>query len=217
VRNLLHIPIIHDEVDLGSAGSALGRRGADMAGKRRWALHRETVCRFWESVGDYLSQFDSSKMRVYQDGVPVDGTMGRRIVEEGARRGSRNYQLVLELLDNYAQLQAAEHPTLLLQEYANLRAEGRQAPSPEQRAHLLEERDSYIAQVINSTLQEGDVGVLFIGAGHNVGRDLASDICVREVKDAGKVHLYIQELLLGNGFAKIEALARYVAAPVDVS
>ena len=217
MRNLLHIPVIHDEVDLGSAGPALGRRSAGQAGERRWALHRETVCRFWESVGDYLSRFDSSKMRVYQDGVPVDGTMGRRIVEEGARRGSRNYQLVLKLLDNYAQLQAAEHPTLLLQEYANLRAEGRQAPSPEQRARLLEERDSYIAQVINSTLQEGDVGVLFIGAGHSLGRDLASDICVQEVKDADKVHLYIQELLLGNGFGKTEALARYVAAPVDVS
>ena len=217
MRNVLHIPIIHDEVDLGSAGPALSRRSAGQAGERRWALHRETVCRFWESVGDHLRQFDSRRMRVYQDGVPVDGTMGRRIVEEGAKRGSRNYRLVLELLNSGAQLEAAEHTTLLLQEYAYLHTEARQAPSPEQRAHLLEERDSYIAQVIDSTLQEGELGVLFIGAGHNVLGRVASDICVQEVKDADKIQLYIQELLLGNGFEKMEALARYVAAPVDVS
>jgi pheromone shutdown protein TraB len=154
-------------------------------------------------------------MRVYQDGLAVDGVVGRRAVEEGARRGSRNYQLVLELLNQGAQLQATEDPALLLEEHANLRAGGHQAPSPEAREHLLERRDTHIAHVISSTLQEGELGVLFVGAGHDVGVRLPPDVLVQSFKNPQKVRQYIYELLLGKGLRKVEALARYVAAPAN--
>lgn len=215
MRHLLYIPVIHDEADLGSSGPDLAHGSAALAGERRWAMHRETASQFWRSVGDYLCRFDARKMRVYQDGVAADGAAGRRIVEEGARRASRNYQLVLQLLNHGGQLQATEHPALLLQEHANLRAGGHQTPSPEQRERLLEGRDTYIADVIGSTLQDGELGVLFIGAGHNVLGRLASDICVQRVKDPDKLRLYIEELLLGNDSQNLEALAQYLAAPVD--
>jgi pheromone shutdown protein TraB len=179
-------------------------------------MHQETARRFWESVADYLSRLDSSNMRVYQDGLAADGAAGKRIVEEAARRGSKNYQLVLELLNHGAQLQATENPTLLVQELANLGAAGHESPSPEQRQYLLEERDTYIADVISSTLQAEELGVLFIGAGHDVLGRLAADIQVQTVKDPDKLRRYIQELLLARDSRKLEALARYVAAPVDV-
>lgn len=217
MRDLLYVPILHEEVDLGSSGPALARRGAAQAGERRWALHQETVRRFWESVTECLGRFDPRTMRIYQDGVPVDGALGRRIIDEGAGRGSRNYRLILDLLNRGAQLQAAEQPALLVQEYENLRSQGHQAPSLEQRERLLEERDVYIARVIDSTLRKGEMGVLFIGAGHDVLGHVASDIRVREAKDPGKLQLYISELLFGTDFGKVQALARYVAARVDVS
>jgi len=213
VRHLLYIPVIHDEADLGGAGPALAHRSAALAGEGRWVLHRETVRRFWESVQNYLRRFDPYTMRVYQDGLAVDGVVGRRIAEKGAGRGSRNYQLVLELLNQGAQLQATEDPALLLEEHANLVTGGSQAAPPEQREYLLEERDAYIAQVINSTLQEGELGVLFIGAGHDVGARLAHDVGVESFKDPEKIRQYIQELLLGSDARKLKALARYVAAP----
>jgi hypothetical protein len=171
---------------------------------------------FWERIADCLGRFDAGKMRVYQDGLAADGAVGKRIVEEGARRGSKNYQLVLELLSHGAQLQATEDPALLVRELANLGAAGRGSPSPEQRQYLLEERDTYIADVISSTLQEEALGVLFIGAGHDVLARLAADIQVQTVKDPDKLRMYIQELLLARDPGKLEVLARYLAAPVDV-
>lgn len=215
MRHLLYIPIIHEEADLGSSGPGLARSSATLAGERRWATHRETVSRFWEMVREYLSRFEACKMRVYQDGLAADGAVGKRIVEEGARQGSRNYQLVLDMLDDGAQLQVTEHVALLLQEHENLRAGERPAPSPEQRERLLEERDAYIADAIGSTLQEEELGVLFIGAGHDVLGRLAADILVQRVKDPGRVRLYVRELLLGRDSRKLKSLARYVAAPID--
>ncbi|MDP3064358.1 MAG: hypothetical protein Q8O40_14275 [Chloroflexota bacterium] len=217
MRQLLYIPIIHDEADLGSPGPDLAHSSAALAGERRWAMHRETVRRFWEMVRGYLSGYDARKMRVYQDGLAADGAVGKRIVEEGARRGSRNYQIVLELVANGAHLQATEHVALLLREHAQATAEGRPAPSPEQRERLLEERDTYIADVIGATLQEEELGVLFIGAVHNVLGRLATDIRVQTSKDPDKLRAYIHELLLGNDSRRLETLARYVAAPVDTS
>jgi pheromone shutdown protein TraB len=179
-------------------------------------MNRETASRFWQNVGDCLRRFDAPKMRLYQDGLAAGGTTGRRIVEEGSRRGSRNYQLVLHLLNLGAELQATERVALLLQEHANLRAESRQAPSPEQRQRLLEERDAYIADVIGSTLQEAELGVLFIGAGHHVLGRLAADIRVQTAKDPDKLRMYMQELLLATDSRNLDALARYVAAPVEL-
>ena len=216
MRHLLYIPVIHDEADLGSSGPDLAHGSAALAGERRWAMHRETASQFWQSVGDYLCRFDARKMRVYQDGLAADGAAGKRIVEEAARRGSRNYQLVLEWLDRGAQLQATEQFALLLQEHANLRAGSHQTPSPERRKRLLEERDAYIAAVIGSTLQEGELGVLFIGAGHNVLGRLAADIRVQRVKDPDKLRMYVQELLLVADSQKLKSLAQYLAAPVDL-
>jgi pheromone shutdown protein TraB len=155
-------------------------------------------------------------MRVYQDGLAADGAVGRRIVEEGARRGSKNYQLVLDLLSHGAQLQATEDATLLVRELANLGVGGLESPSPEQRQFLLEERDTYIADVISSTLREEELGVLFIGAGHDVLGRLAADIHVQTVKDPAKLRMYMQELLLARDPRKLEVLARYLASPVDV-
>lgn len=213
MRHLLCLPVIHDEADLGGAGPALAHRSAALAGEGRWVLHRDTVRRFWESVGNYLCRFDPCTMRVYQDGLAVDGVVGRHIVEEGAGRGSRNYQLVLELLNQGARLQATEDLALLLEELARLGRGEDPAASPERREHLLEKRDTHIAHVINSTLEEGELGVLFIGAGHDVGARLAHDIGVESFKNPEKIRQYIQELLLGSDARKLKALARYVAAP----
>jgi pheromone shutdown protein TraB len=44
---------------------------------------------------------------------------------------------------------------------------------------LLDERDSYIARRINTTLGEGQTGLLFVGAAHQVEKKLPRDIMVR--------------------------------------
>jgi hypothetical protein len=221
MRQLLYIPIIHSSVDLGSAGAALTLHGAALAGEGRWAVHQETVNKFWESVAAYLRSLDPRCLRVYQDGLAAAGELGRRVVQEAAKRGSPNYQLVLEMLDGGAELRQTEDPLLLTLERENILAglapgaTDQEGPAArryrEQRDRLTEERDSFIAGTIGATLREGEVGVLFLGAYHQVASYLAADISVQMVKDPEGVCLYLEELFLGHDDARLRELADYLA------
>lgn len=227
MRRLLYIPIIHDQADLGSLGAALAQKAAALSGERRWAIHKETAHKFWESVGAYLSSLDSSRLRVYQDGLPVGGKMARRVAEEAARRGSKNYQVVLDLLHRGAELRQTEDPRLLLREHENVRRSVRQESAEEapQNAHhckletnrLMSERDQFIAQTINATLKEGEVGVLFIGAEHDVVSRLPADISVTAVKEREQVMAYFEELLRGQDQGNLATLAQNLTSPVSLS
>ena len=55
---------------------------------------------------------------------------------------------------------------------------------------LLRQRDEYIAQRIDQGLQEGETGILFIGAYHNVKARLARDIKISEIKETRKIREY---------------------------
>lgn len=226
MRRLLYVPVIHDAADLGHAGPGLTQASAALVGERRWATHKETVRRFWQCVGTYLRSADPGQLKVYQDGLAAQGETGRRIVEEAAKRGSRNYQLVLDLLQGGAELRQTEDPVLLLREHKNAMAalEPRSAVEPQrpakqrlQRDHLLAERDRFIATAINATLKEGEVGLLFVGADHNVAGLLASDISIETVKDPRRVRAYVEGLFGGRDDDALEELSQYLAAPVGAS
>jgi len=214
VRRLLYVPIIHDQADLGSAGSALARRSAALVGGQRWAIHQETVGKFWESVAAYLRSLDSRQLKIYQDGLPVGGEAAKRIVQEAAGRGSRNYQLILELVAKGAELRKTEDPALLLRERERIRHAAQQ---PTLERSLSAERDRFIAETISVTLKEGELGVLLVGAYHDVAPFLAEDISVTMVKDRKKVQAYFEELFQGREGRKLRELRRYLVAPVKVS
>lgn len=233
MRRLLYIPIIHSEVDLGGVGNVMTRQSTTMAGEQRWMLHKETVCKFWKSVAAYLYSLDPHKLKVYQDGLTANGELGRQIVEEAARRGSKNYQLVLELLDRGADLQKTEDTILLLREHENIRKfvqqdfrrtslkgplEKEELSTQEyrlQREHLMEKRDKFIAEAIGATLEGGEIGVLFIGAHHRVAARLAADIAVEKVKDPAMVEAYLYELFLSHDDKRLEKLGQCLTSPVS--
>lgn len=227
MRRLLYVPIIHNEADLGSAGATLAQKSAALSGDRRWMMHKETVDKFWETVATYTRSFDPHKLRVYQDGLAADGETGRRIVREAVVRGSKNYQLVLELLDRGAELRTTEDPVLLLQEHENLLRQMHQEFAGEgegdteqyrlQRDRLMEERDRFIAETIGTTLKEGEVGVLFVGADHDVATRLPADISVTAVKDPEKVMAYFEELLHGQDERNLAVLAQNLTSPASLS
>jgi len=227
MRRLLYVPIVHDEADLGSAGTSLAQMSATLSGERRWTIHGGTMREFWESVATYLRSLDLDRLKVYQDGLAADGEIGRRIVEEAARRGSKNYQLVLDLMDRGAELRRTEDPALLLQERESILGLAQQESVRErlgssqsyrrQRGRLIEKRDEFMAQTVNATLKEGEVGVLFIGAYHDVASHLVEDISVKAVKDPQTVRNYFSELLLSCDDRSFEKLARYMASPVTPS
>lgn len=227
MRKLLYVPIIHMESDLGRAAPEIDRRSASLCGEKRWARHKAAVSAFWQRVADYLSDIEATSLKIYQDGLWAGGELGRKIVQEGARRGSKNYEIILDLMKRSAEIRATEDASLLKEEYEHI-SRLTQATSPAQRtpaymeyeAHkerLTRERDKFIARTINETLGEGEVGILFMGAYHNVLCHLAPDIAVERLKEQEKVKAYFDQLTRGRYDEEFEQLAEYLASPVVCS
>lgn len=219
MRKLLYVPIIHTEADLGSLGPAVERRSASLYGEKRWVEHKETVARFWESIAEYLLSLDAASLKLYQDGLPADGELGRRIVEEAAQRGSINYQILLRLMNKGAELRKTEDASLLAQELRLAQEEcaagniSNYEGTKVSRAGLTEKRDKFIATTIDETLWEGEIAVLFIGAYHNVHLYLPGDIAVKQIKERDRVKAYFQELVSGGG-KTFQRLTSYLTSPV---
>ncbi|MEW6545544.1 MAG: hypothetical protein AB1446_01320 [Bacillota bacterium] len=174
MRTLIHVSIIHAEVDLGSAAS----RARSRYGKETWARHQQEIRAYWHQISRELDLLglDWSRVKVYHDSLPAGGSDGLRVVRSLAARGSPNYKLVQELVKRGATLIATEDLRLLLREY-ELVSSGRTCPR-EEFDQLLLARDRHMATRIAETLMEGETGVLFVGAAHQVTRFLPGDIRV---------------------------------------
>jgi hypothetical protein len=222
MRKLLYVPIIHTEFDMGSVASAVEGKSASLCGKERWAKHKETVAKFWESLAYYFNSLDATNLRIYQDGLPADGELGQRIIEEGARHGSKNYQLILNLMQRGAEVRRTEDPSLLKEEYKYITRLAQSKSFAEKalayagyklrKGRLTDERDKFIAKTINDTLKDGDVGVLFVGSYHDVAPYLSGDIVVEEVKEREKVNAYFKELVSRQDGRRFGQLAEYLAS-----
>jgi hypothetical protein len=192
-------------------GIALVRESVRLAGPYRWQAHQEVMACYWRRIEEYLDRYPPSRLAVYQDGLPVDGEVGRHIIREAAGRGSRNHQVLLRLIDRGAQLRLTEDVELLLREKAQLAED----PDEASKAELLAERDRLIAGNIGSSLGTEEIGVLFIGAGHRIGERLAPDIVVEAVKDPRAVQAYFQALLVPGETDAFSALADYLKESIS--
>jgi len=183
---------------MGSLREKLEAMGESQLGGGEWSKLRRQVAAFWrdlrglllERIEQELSLLKAGpeKVRIYQDGLPAGGEIGRKIVEEIAERGSPNYQIIRELLERGAQLEKTEHAGLLQEEYGWI-AQIVNASSSKERerlrsqyrlrsARLLQQRDRFIAKAIDTSLREGELGILFLGASHRVAPHLPADIGV---------------------------------------
>jgi len=191
MRKLIIIRIVHTPFDMGSAKDGLEREGIAKMGKNGWEENLRRIERFWDDVEREVESLatEREKLHIYQDGLPCAGELGERIVKETAARGSRNYQIIQRLMDRGTRIEATESPELLKQEYSYIKALLESKTGEEKRAaearynqvkdELLEKRDAFIARSIDSTLKEGETGLLFIGASHNVLPKISKDIEVR--------------------------------------
>jgi len=195
VRLLISIPIIHSEQDMGSLLSKLKREYVQRYGAEKWAKHVKTVDELWTAIAKAIESLDlsyGSVLRIYQDGLPECGREVD-IVKEVAAQGSRNYQLLLELVNRGAKLMGTENPELLVKEYRLHKEALTAAPREgdvaarqrqEQSRLLLAERDRHIAARINSTLLPGEIGLLFLGLAHSVEPLLDPDVLVKKLMPA---------------------------------
>ena len=193
MRQLIHVPIVHSAADLGSLCESVRAHYANFDGKASWSRREQVVQALWAQIETDLGalHLEGSKTRIYQDGLPICG-FEERIVRELAKAGSSNHQLILRLLDQGAVLMGTEDPQLLMEEYELQKQRlahgaGTSATPVEQGKHMdrvLKARDAFIAERIAATLQEGEAGLLFLGALHRLDALGATDIRVEPLGDA---------------------------------
>ncbi len=240
MRTLIYVPIIHTSADLGSLAKDVTKRGMADLGTEVWQKHQKTVEGFWYALALYFGKevlnlptsladevscnyVDEWRLKVYQDGMIAEGEIGAKIVEEGLRSGSKNYELVARLLKQGAILVKTEDFNLVKEERDRLVAIT-QAKSTTQKLaafikykfiknRLLRRRDKFIAQRINETLDNGEKGVLFVGAFHNVKKWLAKDIQIKEIKDMRKIREYYSLLpFYDKHRERFKELSRYLTS-----
>ena len=187
-RTLILIPIIHTEADMGALREPIQRMKAAKLGKKSLERNFELVNRLWTQIEQTLEgmAIPYEQLRIYQDGLPVCGRE-LEIVSELAKAGSRNHQLLLKLKEKGATIMGTESSELLVEEYQLLQqafseprskvpartvSQGRILDS------LLERRDQFLAARINTTLQQGETGLLLLGMLHSAELWLAKDIRV---------------------------------------
>ncbi|MBU4200273.1 MAG: hypothetical protein KKG09_00735 [Verrucomicrobia bacterium] len=165
MRTLYYVPIIHTSADMGSLAKAVTERGISQVGERNWGTHVATVHRFWDAIAEYCASLPAAGMLIYQDGLVAEGEVGAKIVAAGAQSGSRNYEIVQDLMRRGAQIVKTEDFKLVLEERDHILA---LIQAPNARAKiaafikyrflkhsLLKRRDMFIAQRINETLGQG--------------------------------------------------------------
>ncbi len=195
-RRLVHVPIVHTEADLGGLGRPVQRARLRLLGTRAWRSRLKAIDAMWSEIERAIEQLGLSyeRVRLYQDGLPACGREPE-IVAELAGKGSLNHRLLQRLIEKGASLMGTESGELLIEEYERAKEAagspaashgrlggGLRPPAGDREGHpgdsLLARRDSFIAGRINSTLREGETGILFLGMLHSLDNLLAEDIQV---------------------------------------
>lgn len=195
MRLLILVPIIHTEQDMGSFSDQAKQEYVQKYGLAKWEEHLQAIHGLWTGICQLVWQLIEAlalpyeRIRLYQDGLPECGRE-EELVKEVAGRGSKNHQLLLDLMQKGAVLMGTESPELLVQELTLLRAglaappvseKADAAPATDEGRKLLAERDHYIAQRINDTLCADEIGFLFLGLAHSVEALLHPDIQVKHL------------------------------------
>ena len=192
MRTLIIQQIVHTPADMGSMKDVLKEKGIEKLGKEAWEENLKKIEKFWNEVEKSIDKLDLdySKVRIFQDGMPVSGDLALKIVNETAEKGSRNYQIIKKMIEKGAKIEETESRELLLKEYDYVKEftsadkEKKETALKEYekaKDELIRKRDEFIAKRIDETLKEDETGFLFIGAHHKIKDKLASDIKVEEL------------------------------------
>jgi hypothetical protein len=188
-RRLIHIPILHTQADMGALGAPVRAQTIAKLGQAGWERNVSLIDGVWDRIEAGIESWSLpyDKVRIYQDALPVCGRE-TQIVSDLATAGSRNHRLLLFLAKRGAIIMGTESASLLVQEYKLAKQALGAGGTPAARlasSHyesrsqaLLTERDRFIAERINSTLQRGETGLLFVGMLHSLENWLAKDIRV---------------------------------------
>lgn len=188
-RTLIHITIVHTEADMGTLGGSIQRATLQRLGFTAWRRKLRAIDKRWTEIEESVERLlpTRGKIRLYQDGLPVCGRE-LEIVTELANQGSRNHRLLLRLIEKDAVIMGTESSDLLLEEYERVkqamvlqnvrRGAGSKILQSGHGDSLLDRRNRFIADRINTTLCTDETGILFLGMLHSLEDLLDKDIRV---------------------------------------
>lgn len=226
MRRLIYVPIIHTDPDLGQLAEGVTEQAKEGVGSDNWQKHKHLVRRYWAEIENYWIKKKVAGVKIFQDGLAANGEVGRRIVKELANKGSINHRVIERLEKKGAKLVKTEDPEFLKEEYFLTRELIKKKSFlggifsylryKLRKDKLLKERDAYIVKRINESLEEGETGICFLGAYHQVLPDLASDIMVITLKDPEKVKEYYQKFTTKSREGEVNGLGRYLTTPIKI-
>ena len=110
-RRLLHVPIIHNQADMGGLGDALKRALVEKLDEQAWELNQNLMDQVWTTIETVLARRNLryELVRIYQDGMPVCG-YELRIVSQLARAGSRTINCYCACISVARRSWALNHP-----------------------------------------------------------------------------------------------------------
>jgi len=192
LRKLVYVPVLHAREDSGQAASVLqGNEKIGIKDKEFNADH-SAVGEMWAGITAKIEELNLpwNKTRIYQDGLPVSGKE-LEIVTRLTDNGSWNHLLILNLLKKGAKLEGTENMDFLMREYDFLNVllmknvdTGQTEAMAEYQAksrELLKMRDEFILNRVKTTLQEGEVGIIFMGVMHRLDKMLEKDFLISYV------------------------------------
>ncbi len=227
MRTLIYVPIIHTSADLGSLAEDVAKRAVANLGEEVWKEHLKTIEGFWDVLSHHCNSLNVSGVKIYQDGMVAENEVAQKIVEEGVRSGSKNYEIVSRLLKKGAVLVKTEDFKLVKEERDRILAITQGSSVLKKliaylrykltKNSLLNKRDGFIAGRIAETLKEGETGIIFIGAYHNVKKRIPEDIQIIELKKTEKVKAY-QKMLLSykKNEARVRELSNYLVSKEEL-
>ena len=218
MRTLIYVPIIHSIADMGSMGEELKRKSVSGLGENKWQKHTDTVNGYWDAIESYFENINIYKgIKIYQDGMFVDGEMAMKFISEGIKSGSKNSEIVSKLIDRGATLVKTEDFKMVKDEYDGLQSILKSKTNLKKlfllfrykisKPIFLIRRDQFIAGRITETLNQNETGILFIGAYHNVIKRLPKDITVVELKKVTEIRKY-QRAIQSHSKIKTHQLER---------
>jgi len=226
MRKLIYVPIIHTNPDMGSLAPEMEKWANEVVGGENWGNHQRVVNLYWRQLAGYWENKRVAGVKIFQDGMATNGAVGKRIVKELAQKGSINYQIIEHLLQKGAELVKTEDPILLKEEYF-LTKELLKKKSflggilatlwyKWKKDKLLTQRDAYVAKAISENLQEGEMGICFLGAYHQLLPQLPTDILVIPLKNLDKIKEYYRKIISQKWEGRVNDLSRCLTAPIGV-
>jgi hypothetical protein len=211
---------------MGELAADIEQGAKALVGNSNMQQHKHIINLYWQAIANYWQGKQVAGLKIFQDAMAADGVVGQKIVKSLAEAGSINYQILAQLIEQGALLVKTEDPEPLKEEYfliremtknkSLLRSVSALLQYQRRKDKLLKARDTYIIKRITDNLQDGETGVCFLGAEHQIVAHLPEDIEVVALKDPEKVRAYAKKFRSKKGTEEIQKLSSYLIAPIEI-